>query len=216
MSMPINKFCNNQDGMASVEMVLIAPILLLFMVMMIHAARSMLLKEAVVIRARTDVWRAELLGLNCSQTYDSFGGKKIDAECSYAPSTEKTNFVKKMRKEGLKFWNQDPGSLTKVLDNDNPNIRIGQAETKYLPLSGRGPLVTISSQHAVVANPIWERSDMSGPIPGLKGVQKPLTIGYDNYLKWKLNSTVLFPDYFPCATGTPSSFSSAEKGPQCQ
>jgi len=211
-----------QLGLASVEMVLVSPVILALLVLMIHMTRAMHIKQETVVNARTTAWRNALFETTCLGLVQSrFGGEvtafgflgipsefmEIDIDpglptaegiattCPSSPYGSGQEFLREMRSAGTAYDKNN--ELTQVLNAGPPSVISGRGLSGYefFPYLGDGQDesvgYTIETLHALDAAPVWESSD--------------LPIGYDNFMKQELDSDKVYLNFFPCASGPPSS-----------
>jgi hypothetical protein len=177
-----------QRGTASMEMALIAPVLLLFVILAENSARIMLIKQHAVVRARTAAWREATQGFCLPIPMDVFDGKLIPA-CLGTDRSDGEDLLAKMDGWGT---SETRGSSKDVRDaDDQPELTSGQALALYKPFGVRGVgflgYLDIRAEHHVSTNRAWERED--------------LPVGYDPFLEGKYGRDYIFPNVFPRAQG---------------
>ena len=189
-------------GIASIEAVLFLPVFLVLILMLVHITKMMLIKQQVINEARLEGW-SQSYGIKSSVLAGIskiIGGDGISTSSKRQKPNKQKDLLTTIRKEGETKYYQghdkkrayNASTLTQVMKNTDSTVLIAKASTAYTAHSKlEGWSFDITDQHAVVANRIWERS--------------MLPIGYDNYMKQRLNSRVFFPRYLPCAKGAPSS-----------
>lgn len=211
-----------QLGLASVETVLVMPVLLALFMLMIHLTRALHIKQETVIDARTIAWRNALFETTCiGLVPSSFGGEVTAASvagipsefqeigvdlnlptadgivtsCPSSPYASGQEFLREMRGAGSAYDRNN--DLTQVLDSPRPSVISGRGLSGYefFPYLGDG-----------------QDQSVGYTIESLYAVDarpvwevSQLPIGYDNFLKRELDSEEVYLNFFPCASGPASS-----------
>ncbi len=198
---------NNNQGLATVELVLILPILLLFILLLLHITKAMMTNIDVINESRITAWR-DAIGIisfdglrSCSQIdvdlgQDSQGINNMNPFLPTAKSGEKictkkkfeslsnNDLISSMRTAGKKEYSDIQG-LTSTINAQN-NIAVFTSSAKYYSSHAWLSLdLNVKKNYALVANAIWTTEDVP--------------LGYDYYLKDKLDSKCLFTRMFPKA-----------------
>lgn len=197
-SICINSRQNTQRGIASVEAVLLLPIVLLFIVVLLHVTKIHKTHNQTIVDSRFNAWReiAGVRGFSILPTQVAINGEPIDTTVRQKSSGDQDGLIEAMRNRGDQHYAGKSDDLTQVLEAQNHDMTLATSKVSYV---GDRKLqhwkFDIQQRHAVVGTPIWSGED--------------LPIGYDNYLRNTLNSKLLFIDLFPCARGASSSGQSA-------
>lgn len=174
------------------------PILLVLILVLMHVTRIMLVKMQVVDEARITAWEESLgtpsRSLNRFELTLSLSGDPIISG-SENLDDDQAGFLSRMRHAGERKYGSS-STLTQVLEANDHGILLTSAKSFYVahPKLERWNFL-IADNYAIVGTSIWKGEDMP--------------IGYDNYMRSTLNSRVLFPRYFPCASGPANSAASS-------
>jgi len=181
-----------QVGLASVEAILTLPFLFLLVLLVVHSARILTLKQASVVESRTMAWRHALLGSECRVVpVARYGGRLLSNTCDDSsppggnPTAYASQFYQTLQR-GPQSGDQRKlvGELQVV--GGTPAMVTAHATTLYHATGGYElGFVKIEDFHSVDAQPAWKLD--------------ALPIGYDQLLKRELNSRILYPNFFPRA-----------------
>ena len=186
--MPTERQRRRSAGQASIEAVLVMPLLLTLVILAENSARIMLFKEQAIISTRLAAWREARsggMGGRCRETRParSFGGSFEISGCP-TDDDDATRFLKEMDRKG----NSESKGVTRDVDSDpRPQVVAVDGSGGYWPFGPeRFARVELTDDHTLSANRAWERED--------------LPTGYDRFLKRKLkDGRKLFPKLFPKA-----------------
>jgi len=180
------RMIHRECGLASVEAALFLIVFLALIAVLFEIAGLMIAKLYVVNESRLAAWTSSV-GLPTSKFSLLTASTNLDTpiltKVKTNDSDRNADLIASMRAEGCKKYRR-PAALTQVINQDTRGIHTGTANSLYFP-SRRFPklYVNIESTHGLVANRIWER--------------QMLPLGYDQYMKKRLNSRVLYTDLFP-------------------
>lgn len=180
-----------QKGIASVELVLIIPFMLLIFILTITSAKIMLLKQNNIVEARTMAWEKAMLDRDCTKPpQKKWDGQFLGVECPADGGSGQH------ADQFLRFMEEGPNSRYQQVftgkikeGEDLPGIATATARSHY-SLIGNDTIgfvdLPMEDSHSVDASPaVWAR--------------EKFPIGYDDYLKRQLDSQLVFPDFFPRA-----------------
>lgn len=176
---------SKQIGIASVEAVLIFPIMLLLFLIMLHVTKAMMTNIDVINESRLSAWgdvAGVYGGIRLTRPVAK-SGETIDTKINYSSPPNSTSLIDSMRLAGAKKYS-DSNALTKILDDQKLGIMVSTSTAGYK--TTRGYLnwtFDIEKKFALVATPIW--------------TAKAIPYGYDKYLKDNLDSKCLFTEMYP-------------------
>jgi len=186
--MPTERQRRRSAGQASIEAVLVMPLLLTLVILAENSARIMLFKEQAIISTRLAAWREARsggMGGRCRETRPArtFGGSFEINGCPTADD-DATRFLEDMDDSGN---SESRGAIRDVRGDPRPKVVTVDGSGGYWPFGPeRFARVELTDHHTLSANRAWERKD--------------LPIGYDRFLKRKLDDgRELFPNLFPKA-----------------
>jgi hypothetical protein len=188
--MPTERQRRRSAGQASIEAVLVMPLLLTLVILAENSARIMLFKEQAIISTRLAAWREARFGgtegfgrCRATRPARSFGGSFAISGCPTADA-DATRFLKDMDRSGN---SESRGANRDVSGDPRPQVVTVDGSGGYWPFGPeRFARVELEDHHTLSANRAWERED--------------LPIGYDRFLKRKLDDgRKLFPNLFPRA-----------------
>lgn len=173
-----------QGGSAPVELILILPFLLFIILLAFNSTRLMLVKQQVIVEARTTAWRGSLLGpgngrSRCPPAFGAMlGAQPIWTDCA-AQDDAAGPFLGRLNRGGY-----SAGLVADLRRQAALPHRIdARAYSLFSPSRGLGWPLRVESAHAVDAQPIWLHTEMP--------------IGYDRYLNDVIDSDYIFPRFFP-------------------
>lgn len=182
-----------QIGLASVEAVLILPLLLFIIAIMFTFTKAMMLKQEVIIEARTMAWRKSLFGnVPC---IDNETRNTISFVCSEDTNSGRLflqSLVDAGTKKGSLKVDQVQKMVNVITDAQQPRIIAVLAKTQITPLANILQPFQISARYAVDRKVFWP--------------QEELPLGYDEVLYKEFmhkdvnndpGSSRLFPGFFP-------------------
>ena len=201
---PINR--HYQAGIGSLELALISPILLLFIVLIFQSLKASYIMEKRLIASRNAAWESELYHggggslANVGQVAEVLTGQllfnKLDemgevvnihdenvfsfykTESSESFTTEFLTTTRRgLTQAPLKSWSSN-------LDANKFTVSSGTALSRSIPILEAGQTVSSNKHFADFARG-WENTD------------KSMTSGYDSKLKPKLDPEKLYPDAIP-------------------
>lgn len=197
-STSIKRVPGAQWGIASVEAVLLLPIILLFIVVLLHVTKILKTNNEAIVDSRYHAWR-EVIGLRDNPLLPgkkAINGEIIDTSVRHQGSGDQDGLISAMRSAGDDYYNGKSQQLTQVLQSQDHDMLVASSEVEYFGDSKlKNWKFDIKQHYALVGTSIWTGED--------------LPIGYDNYLRNTLNSKILFTRLFPCARGASSSAKSS-------
>ena len=195
-----------QRGLASVELVLIAPILALFMYFMFQSLKSAYVWEDRIIGARNAAWKAELYGLPGGPDLGGLARAALEGKLASKianpgdiENIHDINVVSYSKLEGVKATeafhdtarrnvragNADVKKWTGILDEDDNkfNVTSGTSQSWFVSILGKYAIsepTIAETTHYVDFERGWENKD-----EGMK-------VGYDVALKKKLKPVAFY------------------------
>ena len=170
-----------QRGVASIEAILVMPLLLFFVLAGISSVQLVLLKERNIIETRTSAMRNALLGVPCvPMPRRRPGGWLLGTTCSQSQRFS-SDYIGDLRRGG--------GHSRRFADEFRraglPPVVTATGNALFRSSTQTGSaLIRIKDQYAVAdARMLWLREDLPS--------------GHDRYLRSKIRSRHLFPDFFP-------------------
>ena len=180
------RISKKQNGIASVEAVLLFPIILLLILILIHITKIMMTNIEVINEVRINAWRESINILEKPRLNKPVAksGETINTRISYTNSAYSTSIIDDMRKAGNKEYNKT-NTLTKVLGGQRAGILVATSTTTYKTSSKLNWSFNAEKKYAFVGSSLW--------------TAKTHPIGYDEYLKDTLDSKCIFTKMFPKA-----------------
>lgn len=197
---------HRQAGIGSLELALISPILLLFIVLIFQSLKASYVMEKRLIEARNAAWESELYSggggslANIGQIANALTGQLLfskleeledvdnihgdnvlsfsKTESSESFSTEFLATIRQgLTQAPLKSWSNN-------LDANKFTVSSGTAMSRSVPILEASQTVSTNKHYADFARG-WENKD------------PPMAAGYDAKLKPKLDPEKLYPDAIP-------------------
>lgn len=204
---------NRQSAVSSVEFVMVLPIILVVLVLMMHALRIGHLAEELAVETRTVAWREALHDQICMLGGTARGARRSEhivvTLCGEPDQNPSARILSQMRAEGRTEWsNSDP--MTRVLQETAP----AGVQTTSGTLYDLGRSNGISATDLAGVRSVQDLQSLAASALGVHPLitrygldvrdawlRQDLQIGFDNYYDNRFRKHILFPDYFPCATG---------------
>ncbi|MFT7460614.1 MAG: hypothetical protein ACI909_003302 [Planctomycetota bacterium] len=182
---------NRQQGIASVEFVLIIPFMLVFILLAVKAFEVSKIRLLADEEARNMAWMAVMFGSECPDKLsfvrsveEQFGGRLLPGKCKiHDQAAQRFDRIVTTGPE-----RRYQGELYRDFVGRGNVPVIVQAESRFFYIISASDWLgdfLFKGSHAVDAAPVWELSVFPG--------------GYDRYLEGQIGSDLLFPGYFPGA-----------------
>jgi hypothetical protein len=173
-----------------VELVLMTPFLAFLALMAFNATRMLIIKQHVVVEARTTAWRGALFGgpwgrSRCpTNVAAALGGQRIFTTCD-TDGSEAAQLLGRVERSGERARDLIRAMRSEAGAAAVPERVEINAFSVFVADRALGWPVLIENRHSVDAQAAWMRED--------------LPIGYDRYLRRRIDSDYIFPDFFPRA-----------------
>lgn len=177
-------------GNAAVELVLMTPFLAFLALMAFNATRMLIVKQHVVVEARTTAWRGALFGgawgrSRCpTNVAAALGEQRIFTTCD-TDGSDAERFLGRVERSGGRARDLNQEMRSAAGSRAVPQRVEVSAFSLFVSDRALGWPVLIEHKHSVDAQAVWMRED--------------LPIGYDRYLRRRIDSDHIFPDFFPRA-----------------
>ena len=211
-------------GVASVEFILVLPIILAVFILMMHALRIGHLAEELAVETRSIAWREALHERVCALGGTARNARRSDhllvTLCGEPSNDASDVFLGQMRAAGNPQWSGSD-AMTAVLASTAPSGVQTSSGTLYQLRSATG----ISATDLAGVRSMQQLRGLAANALGVQPLiteygldvrdawlREDLQIGFDNYYDNRFRKHILYPDFFPCATGDERS---AEKPSTC-